>query len=54
MPVDTVTILYVGLLVFGLNGMIFMGMRNTHAEIVRERKETNRLLMKIRMNKRGR
>lgn len=41
-----------GLLVFGINGIIMVGMKNTHDQIIRDRKETNRLLMKIRMNRR--
>lgn len=41
-----------GLLIFGINGIIMIGMKNTHDQIVRDREETNRLLMKIRMNKR--
>ena len=42
----------IGLLVFGINGIIMVGMKNTHDQIVRDREETNRLLMKIRMNRR--
>jgi len=41
-----------GLLVFGINGIIMISMKNTHDQIVRDREETNRLLMKIRMNRR--
>lgn len=41
-----------GLLIFGINGIIMIGMKNTHDQIVRDREETNRLLMKIRMNRR--
>lgn len=41
-----------GLMVFGLNGLIMIGMINKHNQIVLERLETNRLLLRIRLNRR--
>ena len=42
----------IGLLVFGINGIIMVGMRQTHTNIMREREELNRQMQRYRMNRR--
>lgn len=42
----------IGLLIFGINGIIMVGMRQTHADIMREREELNRQMQRYRMNRR--